>query len=154
MKYIILTQLLIFTSYILYVIIGWGVQKSISESWYVVKQEYLFTWMCMLIGVLHFAHIPQHPLFFLSGSALAFVGVASEFKDKGMTKIVHYAGAGIAIASSILALFSLGIWWILVLNVISMATFSLFKPKNYVWWLEIIAFYSIFGALIQYYYIK
>ncbi len=154
MRDVIIAQIAIFTGYIWYVAAAYGVQKSISESWYISHHKFLFTLMCWGVGILQCTHSNESSLFFLSGSALCFTGTATAFRDDKMTKYVHYIGAFVAIVSSIMALFLLGIYWLIVLNTVNVLLYVFYKKKWSMWWLEIVAFYSIFGALIQYYLTK
>src|SRR5689334_1228454 len=130
MMEIIYVQIGIFTAYMLYVLSFYGIQHSISASWYVSKHKFLFTLMCWGVGVLQCTHAGEHSLFFASGAFLCFTGAATSYKDKGQTKIVHFVGAAGSILFSILALFLLGVKWVLLFNIISVLLFWLIKPKN------------------------
>ena len=151
MKTILLIQFLILSSYVIYVVIEHGIQKSISDSWYVVKYTWMFPWMCGSIGFLHILHSELHLLFFLSGSFLCFTGAASAFKKIGMTHTIHFVGAGGAILTSCLGLGLIGVPEVIIFNAVFAATFYLMKVKNSLWWIEIVAFLSILVGLLQIY---
>lgn len=147
-----LIQIAFFTFYILYIWTRYGVQKSISDSWYTVDdgKKWMFTVvLCFAVGILHLFNAAINSLFFFSGTFLCFTGVATAFKDKGITNIVHFTGAFGAIVFSLIALCALGIWWTLALNILSVII--LYKVRNKVWWMEIVAFYSIMLGMLQYY---
>jgi len=144
--YIAIIQLCLFTFYITYVWRKFGIQKSLSESWYVVKEKWMFTViLCFGVGILHSTHGTS--LFFFSGAMLCFTGVASDFRRAKSTRIIHYFGATASIFLSLLQLGLLGIWWPLEICIILGAPILL--TENKFWWMEIVAFYSILGGIIQ-----
>src|SRR6478752_9965568 len=117
MRDVIIAQIAIFTAYIWYVAGIYGVQRSISESWYISQHKWLFTIMCWGVGILQCTHVNESALFFASGIFLCFTGSMPSYKDeKGTAKYVHYIGAGAGITCSIMALFFLGIYWLIILN--------------------------------------
>lgn len=139
-------QLVLFTFYTAFIWRVYGVQKSLSETWYVIKHKWLFSViLCFSIGVLQLTH--GTVMFFLSGALLCFVGSASNFRKEKMTKIVHYVGAVGAISISLAQLGLLGIWWPLELCIV--LGFPILLLENRMWWMEIVAFYAILGGIIQ-----
>ena len=148
--YIVIVQVFLFSFYVSFIWAKYGIQPSLSESWYILESKYRWMFgviLCWGVGVLHLLH--NTTLFFLSGALLCFVGVASDYRKQKMTKIVHYIGAIGAIGLSILQLAISGIYWPLLFTggVTILAFLKLLK--NRYWWLEIIAFYSILGGIIQ-----
>lgn len=146
-------QIVLFTYYVAYIWTRYGVQKSISDSWYTVDKgkKWMFTiLMCWGVGFPQAMAADIHSLFFFSGAFLCFVGAATAFREAGMTKTVHFVGAIGSIAFSALALMLTGIVWVLVFNIIQSVTLTLFRPKNHLWWVEILAFYSIIAGMLQY----
>jgi hypothetical protein len=147
---VLIAQLIIFTFYIVYVGGRYGIQKSISDSWYHMNENWAFTIiMCYGVGILQCLHASEHFLFFISGTALCFVGAAASFKDWKLTKIVHYVGAVSAIITAIVALWLIGVIWpvFLVLAVIIVT----WRAKNRIWWVEVGTFYIIILGLLEYY---
>lgn len=145
---IAIIQLVLFTFYISFVWIRDGVQRSLSESWYILDKP--FRWMftvvlCFGIGILHCTY--GNLLLFLSGAFLCFVGAASDYRAAKLTKIVHYVGAVMSIALSLVHLSINEIYWPLSMTLFMIIILPLID--NRFWWLEIIAFYSILGGLIQ-----
>lgn len=146
---IVYLQLALFIAYTSFVWKRYGVQPSISESWYTLgtKYNWMFTIVfCFGIGVLQLFH--ESVWFFLSGSALCFVGAATAFKQK-MTNAVHYSGAAGAIVFGLTGLAGLGIWWPIVPVAVSIPVLT--KVRNATWWIEFVAFFAILGGLIQKY---
>lgn len=131
------------------VIIRFGVLPSISDSWYELqpkKQSYLFTFFIWGLAV---------PMFFvgtfwyaLACGFLCFVGVATQFKEGGMTKVVHNWGAAGGIGLALLALLIEGFVFPLAFTLLGIAFVVKKKLPNKIWWIEIIAFVNIELALI------
>ena len=140
----------LFFIYTFFVMKRYGVQNSISESWYTIgpRFEWMFTIIfCFGIGVLTLFH--GSLWFFLSGGFLCFVGAATEFKKWNLTKWVHNIGAVGCITFGLIGLAVTGIWWPFIPVVASAVVLS--KAKNGTWWIETVAFFSILGGLIQKY---
>ena len=143
-------------SFVIYLgIIGYfyGVQKSISDSYYTLKEHGKNT-MWFSIAIVAFAF----PIFFvgesvllpLASSFICFVAAASAFKRRKQTKIVHYVGAigGILLGMTALIV-DYGNWELVVFAAISSVLLRLFT-KNYFWWIEIVSFFTILlGRYLQ-----
>jgi hypothetical protein len=146
---IIATQLTIFFGYILYIVYGHGVLKSISDSWYIMppKRRWMFTVLfCYPLGVLQMLHDGWMNV--VAGAFLVFVGAATDFKSDH-AKIIHYTGAAGAIFFALIALASEWIILPLVLTMLSISSVHFLKIKNKIWWVEVAAFSSIIIGLIQ-----
>src|SRR5688572_13256361 len=131
-------QLLLFTLYIGHVIRKYGIQGSLSDTYYVLEQKWAFSViLCFSIGLLHLTH--GTILFFLSGALLCFVGTASDYRRARTTRAVHYIGALGAISLSLIELCRHGIWWPVEACIVLIMPISFLE--NRYWWLEITAFY-------------
>ena len=112
-------------SFVIYLgIIGYfyGVQKSISDSYYTLKEH------------------GKNTMWF----SIAIVAFAKQ------TKIVHYVGAigGILLGMTALIV-DYGNWELVVFAAISSVLLRLFT-KNYFWWIEIVSFFTILlGRYLQ-----
>jgi len=140
----------LFFIYIFFVVKRYGVQNSISESWYTIgpRFEWMFTIIfCFGIGILTLFHGSMW--FFLSGGFLCFVGAATQFKSDKWTRGIHNLGAVGAITFALIGLAVTGIWWPFIPVVAGAVVLS--KVKNGTWWIEFVAFFSILGGLIQKY---
>lgn len=149
---VLLIQFLLFNFYTGYIWIRKGVQKSISDSWYIVDRSKKWMFMlvfCYGIGFLNLLHSHISSLFFFSGAFLIFTGTASDFKSWTITKYVHYIGAIGAITFASIGLFIVGIKWVIIYNVL--VVILLYFVKNRLWWIEIACFYAILGGLLNYY---
>lgn len=148
-----LVQAAIFVAYVTFLMIKFkGPIRSISQSWYSLEYPLrnLFPLFCFSLG-LTMTFQPGSILFFLSGVALTFVGVASYSQSsEKITKYIHFAGA---ISCIVLAL--LGIWFGLgdplpfTIWALASIFMILFKIKNYFWWIELVAFGAIIIGLLN-----
>lgn len=149
-------QILIFVSYITFIVSKFGVLSSISESWYRLEDYkknlgILFTFFCWGIGFLMPFHTVGDTGWFVgSGAGLVFVGAATMFKSTAAhTNIVHMVGAAMCIIMGFLGIgFQYHQWYPLIMFVVSSIPLYLFVKKNRTWWIEILAFVSIGVGLI------
>lgn len=140
----------VFVSYIGMVWYKFGVLPSISESFYRFSgnNKWYFTLFCWGIAFPAII-IGSTPLMFLAGMGIAFVGAATMFKEK-LTGAVHFTGAAIGIIASQLAIyfdFNQPIINYGAITVMVLIFTSKNIIKNYIWWIEIVAFMSIILAL-------
>jgi hypothetical protein len=146
---IIAAQLLIFLAFTCGIAWKFGVQESISDSWYCLSQKWnwLFTVVfCFGIGVTNAFH--GNLLYLISGAFLCFVGVATEFKSEWLlTGTIHVIGAVGSIAFSVVALIIDGVYWPII--PIFLTWITLKNIRNSTWWSECIAFLVIQIGLIQ-----
>lgn len=140
-------SIIIFVSYIFFIIKKYGILPSISESYYSLpeKLKFLFILFCVFFSV-SIISVAHNPLIFFAGSGICFVGTAAQFK-KRLPKKVHYFGAISGILFSQLSIFlDFDLLYVNLLFIsISSLIFFLRKKyfKNYIWWIEILAFLSI-----------
>lgn len=150
--FISILQVLIFTSYVTFIMLKFGIIQSISESWYRLRDlggiwYSLFTLFCYGLGFLMLfqtnGKIPQ--FFFLSGAGLCAVGVATMFKLKNdIQPYIHFIGASIGIVFALLGIgFERHNWLPLMVFILSAILLLIFNKKNRSWWIEIIAFITI-----------
>lgn len=140
----------VFLSYISYIVIKYGIQKSISDSYYRLpyKLKPLFTFFCWGVS-LPAMIIGSTPLMFLAGSGIAFVGAASAFDDDKMTFTVHMASAFIGVILSQISIWvDFGMWYLTISFIVLSTIILLLRRKiKYFWWIEILAFILIFIVL-------
>jgi len=151
-------MLLCFSLFINWIIAKFGIQPSISDSFYALEEKYgkgsLVPWLfwLFLINI----SWPLFPLLNFSGFAffaiagLVLVGAAAQFRLGRGTEIPHIIGA---VGGIMLAFLSIGFvfkgWafaW-LPAYLLSVGFLNLIKIKNYTWWIEIFAFIMIILAL-------
>lgn len=143
-----LIQITVFVTYILFIMKRYGIQKSISHSWYKLGSHwYLFTLLTWGLG-LPLIWMDKSPLLSASGVLMCFTGVAGAIKMDKVIHIIHYTASACAIIFCFVYI-SVNVS---VLPVIVMASFILFllirkaafselTPfKNTIWWIEVLAF--------------
>ena len=135
----------IFVTYISTIILKYGVLPSVSDSYYHLPKKYnfLFTLFCwsfaiptLIIGV----ELTDNFLMFLAGAGICFVGAAAQFKEE-LTKQVHTYSAWVGVISSQLSIiFDFKMYYVSILFLLPSLLLMILKPKNYTFWIEIIAF--------------
>ena len=153
---LVLILLANFLIYVGGVWIKFGVQKSISDSYYSWKSPWgiLFTFFCWILAfpmVMMVENFPENYQFlqFFAGAGYGFVGAASMIKQLNVRK-VHYPAAIIAMSGGLLAIaLSWGGWYIVtaVLGTAIAGWIGFFtKGKDRVWWAELVVFAATIGA--------
>jgi hypothetical protein len=141
-----------FVGYISFIWIKYGIQASVSESYYRLprKLQWLFTiatWGYALPAMVIGLDFTGSGLVFLSGAGIAFVGASPLFKETGLSATVHMVGAIIGITASQVFIWAvLWLWWIVIAFAAFSALAFIWKRlySHFVWWVEIGAFASIF----------
>jgi hypothetical protein len=161
MNYLTFTSTLAAIIYLVIVQITFGKQqRSISATWYYFKEKNYsaaFVWFCCLVGLPHW---PQY--YFvdsigaavclpLAGSAVAYIGIAANYKDHDIT-LLHNILTVIAIALGMLAIyFEHGtpvVYYALGIFAGLTALIYLFKVNNRTTWIELSALLTINGFLM------
>ena len=135
---------IVFIAYVAFIWIKYGIQKSISESYYILPRKLnpLFTFFCWGFAIPAII-LGGSGVMFLAGSGIAFVGAAAAMHEK-MTRKVHLTGAiGGIIASQLAIIFQYDLWWISVIGFALAGIVLLIDKKHAMWWTELIAFISI-----------
>jgi hypothetical protein len=146
----LIIQVAIFVSYVAFILYRYGVLPSISESWYVLpqNQKALFTLFTWGVGIPMLFYDSE--ALFIAGSALTFVGAATQFKTTAaFTKQVHYIGAVVGIVVPLLYFgFASKNWVPLIAQVVGTAVVMLAKTSNKIWWTEIVAFVCVLTGML------
>ena len=173
MKYISILPIII---YVVFVWHKFGIQKSISESYYrlTFKQKPLFFFALLSTAILMiFSVINSHPgnllaniVIFFAGAGIGYTSAAAAFKDSKIQGTIHVYGA---LAGYILGYVHILITWgfdsvyFIVPSVFVM--FGAYKineykisnggnlkyrnpNNNYIWWFEIIGLVTIWIGII------
>ena len=140
----LLISQLFFVTYTVWVAARFGIQESISASWYKLNSSTwplftLFTWGTALPIIM----MDLGPLYLLGGVCLTFVGVAGAFRDARFIKIIHNFSTYLAIFFLCLALALEGIWWVPVFTAVFFTISKAIKLKNLIWWNEYIVYLLI-----------
>jgi hypothetical protein len=144
----------IFLGYVLGIVAKYGVQKSISESYYKLprNQQFIFTLFCWgfaLPAIL----ISNTLIMFFAGAGIILVGTAAAFKSK-MTYEYHMIGAFVGVILSQLSIaIDYHLYWLNLLFIVPSLLLIILtwcKIKvNYFWWIEILAFISVCIVLTE-----
>lgn len=164
MNILIYISLLILTTYLTGCFFVFRrVPESLSNTYYLLNEKrdqsgWLFMVTLMLTGISLAPAIIEitegHPLQFLSflcPASIIFVGAAPRFKDAGMESLIHPIAALISAASCVLWIILVaGMGWVLLIflvaaSLLAIATKSLLC---YVFWLEMVAFGSVYTTLL------
>jgi hypothetical protein len=144
----------VFLSYVSFIWLKYGIQESISDSYYALPEKInmLFTFFCwgfafpaMIIGLT----LTSNFLIFLATGGIMFVGAAAAFKEE-LTRTVHLAGAyGGILFSQLSIFFDFHLLYVNIIFITLATLMFLFDKyiKHHVWWVEILAFLSICYAL-------
>ncbi|MDR2969210.1 MAG: hypothetical protein LBV32_06350 [Tannerellaceae bacterium] len=139
-------------TYLVYFIGKKGVPPSLSASFY-GGMGYIFTVMCFLVAISTAVGLFELTagkwyqfLVFLAAVGLGFVGAAPMFKNLGMERKVHVAGAALCgVASQ--AVVILSGYWYLPVALFPAALIIALRNRNHVFWFEMAAFASTFAAM-------
>lgn len=137
--------LALLTAYLVFTVIRFGWLPSISESYYHVQHRVAF-WVAMTgVAFLTLSAREWTYLYFpLASFGLMLVGVAPNFKTKGLANWAHYLGAGLALICGFLGIgFEFGLWWLVVIGLWLIAGCYILLERNILYWVEIVAFYII-----------
>lgn len=137
-------MVLIFVSYVSYIWAKYGIQPSISQSYYALPENkrILFTLFCWGFAIPAII-LGSNFLMFIAGAGIGFVGAAAQIRRK-LDHQVHNIGAAVAVlASQASIFFDYHLW---IISVISLALFILLPfidRKHYIWLIELVAFTAI-----------
>lgn len=147
--YLLVFVFLVFTGYVIKVVLDAGVLKSISESFYHLepKKRWIFT-LSMWGFAIPVLIVGDTPLMFFAGAGICFVGAAAAFKGDDMTMKVHVVGAVSGVALSMASLWLDFHMWYFPVSFCICAILLFLTVKNYTWWIEILAFYLVLIALL------
>ena len=144
----------IFPLYITYILWrnNWKVLHSVSDSWYILKQkehheEILFTLFTYFLGIGLILQYYHSFLFFIGGMGLFWVGTQTQFRGESIKGTIHYVGAVLAIVLSLIGLLTNGVWIPLLICGVGAGVMYLGKIKNFIWWVEMLAFITIIWGL-------
>lgn len=146
----LIIMILVFVSYVSFIWIKYGVQDSISASYYALPRKYnsLFTLFCWGFAIpAIIAGVDVTPFMFFAGAGICFVGAAAQINDQWVNKI-HTTAAIAGVGFSQLAImFGYNMWYINVISILLMILIGLLAKRNKTWWIELVAFSAIVYTL-------
>jgi len=139
----------IFIGYVQYIALKYGIQKSISESYYDLPRRWQFIFTLTLWGfAIPIMLVGNSTWFFLAGGLICFVGAAAAFKDWAITYKVHMVGAyGGVLLGFIGILGDLHNWYIASIAIMSIIIIW-FTSQFKIWWIEIVAFAAVWLSIL------
>jgi len=140
----------IFLLYCLIIALIYGVQKSISKSFYTTGQRLYFTGMMLTVMFILMAGVQPNIYFILGSFFLGLVGVAANFKwNVWIAGGVHVAAVLMCIGLFIVGFMIINIWLgLALLSLIGIAVYLLRNIENSTWWREIAIILIIYGFLM------
>ena len=138
----------VFISYVSFIWIKFGIQKSISESYYVLPEKinFLFILFCWLFAFPAMI-LGNSWLMLAAGGGIVFVGAAAAMHLMP-TRTVHLTGAiGGIIASQLSIYFDFNLLWLNIISLIMAAIVGLTFKKYALFCIELVAFLAISIAL-------
>lgn len=138
----------VFTSFLIYVYRKHGILSSISTSYYVLKNKWMFR-LFTFASALPLMFIDQNDLLVAAVTFWLYVGVAADIRQDKITSSVHVAGAtGCIVLGYAYLTFTLGLWWLTAVSLIPLGYMYFTKMKNHTWWIEALAYYTIITGLV------
>lgn len=157
----------LFVIYNIVALVLFGVPKSLSMTYYLFKErknalKVLFPAMIAMLCILLipcWLEISEGSNFqflsFLAPAALMFVGFTPAFNDADMYKTIHNIAAYTCAVFALLWIILVTPYWYVILIVLGvMAAISIVTKTwktCYIYWLEMVAFISLFISIILYY---
>lgn len=157
----------LFVIYNIVALILFGIPKSLSMTYYLFKErkntlKILFPAMIAMLCLLLipcWLELSEGSNFqflsFLAPAALMFVGFTPAFNDADMYKTIHNIAAYTCAVFALLWIILVTPYWYVILIVLGvMAAISIVTKTwktCYIYWLEMVAFVSLFISIILYY---
>ena len=153
MQLLLFISAIILLGYLYYIVLRYGVQRSISQTYYTIGKKWWFTlilWgMAIPIIIVGLEVLDGSPLMFCAGVSICFVGAAPLFKvKKALETKVHLAGSYMGVGLGTLSVIIDFGYWKLGLGYLLFVVLSMiFKYKNFVWWIEVAAYLMLLGTI-------
>lgn len=137
-------MVLVFVSYVSFIWIKYGIQKSISESYYTLpkKENFLFVLFIWLFAF-PAMFLGNSLLMFFAGGGIVWVG-ANAAMHKMPTRAIHLTAAiGGMVLGGLAMIFQYDMWYMTTGIVGLLPIVYLIDKKYFMWWAEIIIFAAI-----------
>jgi len=134
----------VFISYVAYIIFKYGIQKSISESYYVLPKKLnflfvLFTWLFAIPAMF----LGNSLLMFFAGGGIVWVG-ANAAMHKNPTRTIHLIAAiGGMILGGLAMIFQYHMWYMTAGVAGLLPILYLVDKKHFMFWAELAVFIAI-----------
>lgn len=144
----VVIMLVVFLTWLIYIIVRFGIPSSISDSFYMMEEKkknsgWWFMGFCLGMAAPIVLFIEINGMFFLPIAGIGFLGAAPQYRRK-MTSTIHVAGASIGIVGMLIVI---GIvfnnWWCIGASLLAVGLLRLFKAPNITTWEETSAIVAI-----------
>jgi len=131
----------VFVAYVLYISFKYGIQTSISESYYVLPKKenflfVLFTWLFAFPAM----YLGNSLLMFFAGGGIVWVG-ANAAMHKNPTRTIHLIAAVSGMVLGCIAIiFQYHMWYVTAGIAGVLPIIYLIDKKHIMWWAEIVIF--------------
>lgn len=144
LKILYIIMILDFISYVSYIWYKFGIQKSISESYYVLpkKKNYLFTLFTWIFAI-PVMFIGNSLLMFFAGGGIVWVGANAAMHEEPTRAIHLIAAIGGMILGGIAMIFQYDMWYMTAGVAASLPIIYLIDKKHFMWWAELVIFTAI-----------
>lgn len=142
-----------FLGWLLYILIRYGIQPSISDSYYrlTTANQWLFTistWGYVIplsIAGAQVATDGTYLIMILATFLLCMVGVFPDFR---IARSYHQIGAEGGILMAFIWILTTSLWFISLPSILGIFLLYKRKPKNHTWWIECIAYCTLLVAVL------
>jgi hypothetical protein len=138
--------IIIFFTYTLFIWIFYGIQESMSDSYYALRpsERYLFTLFCWGFALpLIIISVNVSGLMFLAGAGILFVGAAPRLLIDHERRVHLISAITGIVASQCAIFFGYKYFLINVFSIVAAILIFFLVKKNRIWWIEIVAFIAI-----------
>jgi len=142
----------IFVSYITFIVAKYGVQPSISASYYCLPRNFNFVFTLFIGGfIFPILFVATTGLLIFAGAFIMVIGAAQDFLNDTQRKVHYYsAAAGITLGMASMII-DYHIWIIPAASIFLSALVFFLKLKNTTWWIEHLVFIGILSSLFVHY---
>ncbi|MFW6173632.1 MAG: hypothetical protein ACOC5T_07800 [Elusimicrobiota bacterium] len=150
---------LVFAIYFVWVWLTYGIQSSISNSFYIIwkrnpqspnKRWWLTAALWGFSFPLAIVGVEIHPIFWLAAVLIILVGAAPAFKATKMQNDIHMIGAIGGISAAMIGFMIIGLWSVVIPTVVVMAYMAVYRIPHTTWWVETAAFLGTWAGLLVY----
>lgn len=162
--FLLVISLLSFIAYFASISLKYGIQTSISTSFYTIEKHarkagknpnrkwwfsaalFCFAFPIIIVGV------ELQPIFFFAGAAIIFVAAAPAFKSTHLQERVHIVSAVGGISLAVLGFLAMGTTLSYIVAgclLLGMGAMKYYAIENLTWWVETYAFMVTWLGLVS-----
>ena len=140
----------VFLSYVSFIWLKYGIQKSISATYYALPENLriLFTLFCWGFAIpCIIGGVEVTPLMFFAGAGICFVGAAPQILEKSVYRFHMIVAISGIIFSQLAIFFGYHMLWLNIASVVLSAIIPFLSKKYFFWWIELVAFSAVCVAI-------